>query len=39
VPEFLEKYRLVHLYNDFKTFDGAYRFEPMEEKLEEPEII
>jgi hypothetical protein len=34
VDEFLKRYKLVHLFNDFKTIDAAYRFEPIEEDIE-----
>jgi len=40
VDEFIKNYRVVHLFDDFKTFDGAYRFEPAPraEELEEVEL-
>jgi hypothetical protein len=42
VAEFLAKYRLVHLYDDFEKCDGIYKFEPAQpevEEVEEPDVI
>ena len=37
IEVFVEKFRLVHLFNDFSGIDGAYRFEPV--PPEDTEII
>jgi hypothetical protein len=34
LEDFIKKFRVIHLFNDFPDFDGAYRFEPVEEKGE-----
>lgn len=34
IEQFVKTHRMVHLFNDFKGFDGAYRFEPTSEVLE-----
>ena len=38
VKEFVEKFKLVHLYNNFTGIDGAYRFEPVSEEFKVPKI-
>jgi hypothetical protein len=30
LDEFIKQYRVIHLFNDFPDFDGAYRFEKIE---------
>lgn len=31
--DFIKKYKVIHLFNNFRDFDAAYRFEP-KEKME-----
>lgn len=43
IEEFVRTHRVVHLFNDFKQFDAAYRFEPISQQnqieiVTEPEI-
>ena len=38
--EFAKSHKVVHLFNDFRDFDAAYRFVPVQEteKIEVPEV-
>ena len=38
IPDFVAKFRLVHLFNDFTGIDAAYRFEPVMEDTEKIEV-
>lgn len=39
IEEFVKNFKVVHLFNHFSSFDGAYRFEPIKEPEEELEVI
>ena len=38
IEEFAKQFRVVHFYNDFDNFAGAYRFEPINKTEEIPDI-